>query len=432
MTYKETLNFLFAQLPMYQRIGQAAYKADLSTTLALDQYFDHPHKQYKTIHVAGTNGKGSVSHCLASVLQTAGYKVGLYTSPHLRDFRERIRINGAMIPEQKVTAFVDKHQEIITRLQPSFFEMSVAMAFDYFRDENIDVAVVEVGMGGRLDSTNIITPELSVITNIGKDHTAFLGDSLGQIAAEKGGIIKNEVPLVVGQTQTETCKVFKAIAKERGTSILFADEQYKVSTATLALDDRQVFQIFKGQDVAYVDLKLDLLGNYQSKNIVTVLSSIDQLRRKEFDIKQDHVYQGLNNVVKNTGLLGRWQYLGYNPRIICDTGHNKDGIRMLVEQLLNTPHQKLHIVLGMVNDKDHEAVLKLLPQNAKYYFTKAAIPRSLAENQLKTMAATAGLIGDAYPNVNKAIEAAKKNATPNDLIFIGGSTFIVADALEKF
>lgn len=432
MNYKETLDFLFAQLPMYQRVGKAAYKADLSTTLALDEYFNHPHKAYKTIHIAGTNGKGSVSHSIASIMQEAGYKVGLYTSPHLKDFRERIRINGEVIKEKAVIDFVANHKKIIEDLQPSFFEMSVAMAFDYFKQEAVDVAVIEVGMGGRLDSTNIITPLVAAITNIGLDHTAFLGESLDKIALEKGGVIKKNIPVIIGQTQVETESVFRALAKEKGTTIAFADKELKVSAATLSFDERQVFQIYKGDQMAYANLKLDLLGSYQQKNILTVLAIIEQLPKAHFTISQDNIYNGLENVVKNTGLLGRWQYLGYNPRIICDTGHNLDGISMLVDQIRNTPHEQLHIVLGMVNDKDHAAVLGILPKEATYYFTRASIPRSLDEKALQQMAEKMQLSGNTYPDVHTALNAAKKNANANDLIFIGGSTFIVADALEKY
>lgn len=431
MNYTETLDFLFAQLPMYQRVGKAAYKADLETTLALDTYFQHPHKAYKTIHIGGTNGKGSVSHCIASILQEAGYKVGLYTSPHLKDFRERIRINGEMISEQAVVDFVGQHQQIIQSLQPSFFEMSVAMAFDYFKKEEIDIAIMEVGMGGRLDSTNIISPLISAITNIGLDHTAFLGNSLDKIAYEKAGIIKKDVPLIVGQTHKQTAPVFKTVAKEKETNIVFADQNFEISTATFSIDEKQIFQIYKDEQLVYKDLKLDLLGSYQQKNIITVLACVEQLQKQGVSITTKHLYDGLENVVKNTGLLGRWQHLGYNPRIVCDTGHNLDGMTMLVEQIQNTPHDQLHFVLGMVNDKDHEAVLDILPKKASYYFTKASIPRSLNENTLQEMAQKHGLNGKTYHSVDKALEAAKKNASDNDLIFIGGSTFIVADILEN-
>ena len=431
MNYKETLDFLFAQLPMYQRVGKAAYKADLATTLELDRYFRHPHKAYKTIHIAGTNGKGSVSHCIASVLQESGLKVGLYTSPHLKDFRERIRINGEMITEQAVIDFVANHSEIIKSLQPSFFEMSVAMAFDYFKQEAVDVAIVEVGMGGRLDSTNIISPEVSAVTNIGLDHTAFLGTDLEQIAGEKGGIIKKNTPVVIGQTQKETAPVFMKLAQENSSDIIFADKELSISTATLSVDEKQIFQIRKGEELIYPDLQLDLLGSYQQKNVLTALTIIEQLQKKQFTISTDNIYAGLKKVVNNTGLLGRWQHIGYNPRIICDTGHNLDGMQMLVKQIQNTPHNKLHIVLGMVNDKDHAAVLNILPKQAQYYFTKASIPRSLDENKLKEMAGSCNLKGESYPDVTTALNSAKKNADVNDLIFIGGSTFIVADTLEK-
>lgn len=431
-SYQETLDFLFAQLPMYQRVGTAAYKADLETTLNLDKYFNHPHNSYKTIHIAGTNGKGSVSHCLASVLQQAGYKVGLYTSPHLTDFRERIKVNGQMIPERKVIDFVEKHQAIIQDLQPSFFEMTVAMAFDYFKSQSIDIAVVEVGMGGRLDSTNIIAPEVSVITNIGLDHTAFLGNTLAQVAEEKAGIIKPGVPVVIGQTQEETSQVFIRKAASLNVPIIFADQKLRVPYSTYSLDEKQVFQIISGDEVKYPDLKLDLLGHYQRKNIITVLITLEVLKNKGFDITQEVIYEGLANVVRNTSLLGRWQTLGYNPKIVCDTGHNAEGIELIVEQLKNTAYKQLHFIIGMVDDKDHSKVLSLLPQEATYYFTKAAIPRSMDIEKLQSMAKVHQLSGSCYSTPLLALEAAKKNAYSNDLIFIGGSTFIVADILEKY
>ncbi|MBI9060413.1 MAG: bifunctional folylpolyglutamate synthase/dihydrofolate synthase [Marinilabiliaceae bacterium] len=429
MTYQETLDFLFSQLPMYQRIGKAAYKADLETTLKLDAAFDNPHKSYKTIHVAGTNGKGSVSHSLASVLQEAGYKVGLYTSPHLRDFRERIRINGDMITENAVIQFVEGNKNLLDDLKPSFFEMTVAMAFDYFRKKAVDVAVIEVGMGGRLDSTNIIEPEVSVITNIGMDHTAFLGTSKEDIAGEKGGIIKANVPVVIGQTQPETQSVFEKLANEKGTSIEFADQKYRISVATYSVDEQQVLQIYKNETLLFPDLRLGLLGQYQQKNVLTVLSAIDKMKEKGFEISRQDIYKGLENVSKNTGLIGRWYYLGFNPRIVCDTGHNQDGIEAIIKQIENTAHRELHFILGMVNDKDHDTVLSLLPKNAQYYFTRASIPRSLAEDELKLKAKKHGLHGETYENPILALTAAKKNADSNDLIFIGGSTFVVADVL---
>lgn len=429
MNYQETIDFLFSQLPMYQRVGSVAYKADLHTTVELDNHFYHPHKEYHTIHVAGTNGKGSVSHCVSSVLQAAGYKVGLYTSPHLKDFRERIKVGRQMITEKAVVDFVENNIGILEKLQPSFFEMTVAMAFDYFRKEHVDIAVIEVGMGGRLDSTNIINPELSVITNIGLDHTAFLGNTLPEIAKEKAGIIKADVPVVIGQTQEETENVFKEVAAEIKTIIYFADQLFAVPYATLSLDEKQVFQVYQDGRLIYPDLKLDLLGSYQQKNIVTVLAVLHHLQEKKFSITKEDIYTGLANVVANTGIIGRWHYLGYNPRVICDTGHNIDGMQMIVEQLDNIPHKKLHIVLGMVNDKDHAAILNILPKEAEYYFTKASISRSLDEKVLKEMGEKAGLKGQSYDNVKSAIKNAQKKAGVNDLIFIGGSTFVVADAL---
>lgn len=431
-SYKETLDFLFGQLPMYQRIGKAAYKADLETTFRLDDYFNNPHKNYKTIHVAGTNGKGSVSHSIASILQEAGYKVGLYTSPHLVDFRERIKINGTMISEQAVMDFVSNHQNIIEELKPSFFEMTVALAFDYFSREEIDIAVVEVGMGGRLDSTNIVSPELSIITNIGLDHTAFLGNTLPLVAKEKAGIIKERTPIVIGQTQSETQEIFVNIAKEKNAPIIFADQILKAPYSTYSIDEKQVFQISSDEQVKYADLKLDLLGQYQAKNIVTVLASIEQLVNKGLDINHEHIYNGLSKVVTNTGLMGRWHTLGYNPKIICDTGHNAEGIQLIVDQLKNTAYKTLHFIIGMVDDKDHAKVLSLLPQQAKYYFTKAAIPRSMNPEKLSDMARKHGLQGKIFENPIIALKNAKNIADSNDLIFIGGSTFIVADILENY
>ncbi len=429
MNYKETLVWLFSQLPMYQRQGKAAYKADLNTTLGLDEYFDRPHRKFKSIHVAGTNGKGSVSHMLASVLQESGYKVGLYTSPHLKDFRERIRINGQMISENFVVKFVKDHRLKFEEIKPSFFEMTVAMAFDYFSKENIDVAVVEVGMGGRLDSTNIIKPDLSIITNISIDHTSFLGNSISEIAKEKAGIIKKDTPVVIGETQTETETVFKNFAKEKRTNIYFADQYYKSEYVLLSIDNKQVFNINKDNNIVYSDLKLDLLGTYQKKNLLTVLRSIDLLIEKGYNIKNQAIYSGLERVSKNTGLQGRWQILGFNPTIVCDTAHNLDGITLVVNQLNQIPHKNLHIVVGVVDDKNIESILEILPKNAKYYFTKANIPRALDQNILKEKANKCDLMGDVYGRVQEAFVSAKENAGVNDLIFIGGSTFVVAEVI---
>ncbi len=430
MNYSETLDYLFSQLPMYQRIGQAAYKADLNNTLALDDYFGHPHNSFRTIHVAGTNGKGSTSHSIAAVLQSAGYKTALYTSPHLKDFRERIRVDGNMIPEDAVVEFVAKHSRILEELKPSFFEMTVAMAFDYFRSQRVDVAVVEVGMGGRLDSTNIITPDLSVITNIGLDHTTFLGSTLAEIAGEKAGIIKSGVPVVVGQRNPETDGVFMKHAQAAETTLFFAEDIYNVSWAAYNIDRNQVFNINRDGESVLPNLEFDLKGYYQRKNILTILTAIDLLKLKGYTISQEAVRKGLASVTKLTDLMGRWQEVGYNPLMIADTGHNEHGVREVVAQLANTPYKKLHIVWGMVNDKDPVAVLGLLPKDAVYYFTRASIPRSLDSEILKQHGENAGLNGKNYPDVATAIADAKKNSDVNDLIFIGGSTFVVADALN--
>ncbi len=429
MNYKQTLDFLFSQLPMYQRSGKAAYKANLDNTLALDNYFHSPHKKFKSIHVAGTNGKGSVSHSLASVLQEAGYKVGLYTSPHLKDFRERIKINGQCISESEVVDFVHDHQEIIQQIKPSFFEMTVAMAFHYFATQKVDVAIIEVGLGGRLDSTNIISPDCSIITNISKDHTALLGNTIEQIAREKAGIIKPNIPVIIGESQPKSKAVFLEKSTLENAPIVFADEVYKVTTNTNSIHSTQILHISKNNIPVYDDLEIDLLGNYQSKNMCTVLSAIDILKEKDYKITQANIYNGLSQIVKNTGLLGRWQIIGNNPLMVCDTGHNKAGIALITEQLRHTAYKKLHIVIGMVNDKEIDEVLELLPQNASYYFTKPNIPRGLDAKILQEKAKKYHLQGEIYPSVSEAKKNAKKLSSPNDLIFIGGSTFVVAEAI---
>ncbi len=429
MTYEETTRFLFNQLPMYQRQGKAAYKADLQTTLLLDKYFEHPHKHYQTIHIAGTNGKGSVSHMLASILQQAGYKIGLYTSPHLKDFRERIKINGKQIAKNSVIQFVEKHMEIIDKLKPSFFEMTAAMAFNYFKQEKVDIAVVEVGMGGRLDSTNIISPDLSVITNISLDHTHFLGDTKAQIAKEKAGIIKANTPVIIGESDAETDEVFRNIAKEHNAQFIDATLLYQIPFSTFSADEKQVMQVYSNGVMKYSDLKVSLLGWYQKKNIVTTLAACNTLVKMGYAIDDTNIRKGVEEVISTTGLLGRWQILDRNPRVVCDTGHNEAGIKAVVEQIKNTPHKKLHIIWGMVNDKDTDAILALLPTEATYYFTRAAIPRSMDEKLLMEKAKRYNLRGNSYPNVKKSLNESQKNSTPNDLIFIGGSTFIVADVL---
>lgn len=429
MNYKEVLDFMFLQLPMYQRVGKVAYKANLDNTLKLDAYFNHPHKKYKTIHVAGTNGKGSVSHCLASILQESGLKVGLYTSPHLKDFRERIKVNGDCITENDVVSFVGVHKQMIEELKPSFFEMTVAMAFDYFAKREVDVAIVEVGLGGRLDSTNVVLPACSVITNIGLDHVALLGDTLEKIAIEKAGVIKNKIPVVIGERHADTEHVFIERAQGMNAPLYFAEDSFEVGTAMNGMDATQILQVYKDDVLFYKDLKLDLLGVYQQKNIKTILQTVEVLRGNSFEISFEDVYNGLKSVVDNTGLMGRWQILGANPAVICDTGHNVDGVRELVRQIKQTPYKCLHIIWGMVNDKAIDCVLELLPKEAKYYFVKPNIPRGLETDLLQAEAEKVGLVGESYMEVGDAVGSAKKNAGPNDLIFIGGSNFVVSEVV---
>jgi dihydrofolate synthase/folylpolyglutamate synthase len=427
MNYEQTIDFLYTQLPMFQRTGPAAYKNNLDNTHALDRMFNHPHRRFKTIHVAGTNGKGSVSHLLASMLQNAGYRVGLYTSPHLLNFRERIKINGQMVSEENVCHFVEEFQQKnkVEKLEPSFFELTVMMAFDYFEQQKVDVAVIEVGLGGRLDSTNIINPEISIITNISLDHTNLLGKTIPEIAAEKAGIIKQNTPVIIGETQTESQNVFIAKAKEKNAAIHFADEEYLLSK------NGGTFQFSSEYSLIYKNLTCDLKGNYQQKNINTALASVQSLiNLKKFKLNAKAVKNGLQNVIKNTGLQGRWQQIGNTPKIICDTGHNQDGIKNIVAQLKQEQFEKLHVVFGTVNDKDLSLILPLLPEKAVYYFTKADISRALGERNLKDEAQKYNLHGKAYTNVKNAYQAAKQTASKNDMIFVGGSTFVVAEVLE--
>ncbi|MFV0468597.1 MAG: bifunctional folylpolyglutamate synthase/dihydrofolate synthase, partial [Dysgonomonas sp.] len=425
MNYEETIHYLYNQLPVYQNVGGKAYKEGLDNSLALDNYLDHPHRKYKTIHVAGTNGKGSTSHLLASILQQSGYKVGLYTSPHLIDFRERIRINGEKIPEQYIIDFVARHKTHFEPIHPSFFELTMMMAFTYFADEEIDIAVIEVGLGGRLDSTNIISPIVSVITNISFDHVQFLGNTLEKIAFEKAGIIKHLTPVIIGEAEGEVRKVFEMKADTEHAPIRFAQDQNPIIASDKLDDGSWLFQT-----EAYPNLKGELGGLPQIKNAATVLCTIDVLRKQDISIPQQAIYTGFAMVTKLTGLMGRWQIIQQsNPKIICDTGHNVGGFSYIADQLRSEKYDRLHIVLGMVNDKDISAVLAILPKSATYYFTKASVPRALNENQLKDMATNVGLQGDAYPTVEAAIKAAKSKATLKDFIFIGGSNFIVADAL---
>lgn len=431
MNYQEVIEFMFNSLPMYQRVGAAAYKANLDNTLAFDKITGSPHKKYKTIHIAGTNGKGSVSHSLASILQEAGYKTGLYTSPHLTDYRERIRVNGKKIEESFITEFINSHKNFIKNVKPSFFEMSVALAFKYFELQQVEVAVIEVGMGGRLDSTNIILPELSVITNIGLDHTQFLGNSLAEIAGEKAGIIKQNIPVVIGERQKETEEVFLKKAKEKNSKISFASDNYacKILNSNLKYSSFEVEK--KTSDKSYT-LNFNLSGKYQEKNLVTILETVDNLRNQGFCISDENVKQGLENLIKNTGFHGRWETLSTEPLTICDTGHNKDGLSYTIEQLLSLEFKKLRFVLGFVNDKNVDEVLKLFPKNAEYYFCKAQIPRALDEKILLEKANLVSINGKSFENVSSAYHAAKKDADKNDVIFIGGSTFVVADLLQEF
>ena len=428
MNYNETLNWMFNKLPMYQRIGASAYKADLNTTIEIINYLDNPQHSFKSIHIAGTNGKGSTSHSLASVFQEAGYKTGLYTSPHLRDFRERIRINGEMIPENEVVEFIEKHKNKLEELELSFFEMTVAMAFDYFRKEKVDIAIIEVGMGGRLDSTNVINPELCVITNISLDHVKFLGENEGQIAVEKAGIIKPETAVVIGETQEGSKDVFIETAKEKNSPIFFADKIMECRKDDTYSIEYQKFDIYKSNELYLKDLKYPLLGNYQKKNLATVICALDILK-DSFKIEETHIVNGLANVVKNTSLMGRWQVINRNPLAIADTGHNVAGINEVNRQLAETKYNKLHFVLSVVNDKDIDGILQLLPKEAEYYFCKADIPRGLSADILAEKAINCGLQGKVYESVRKAYSTALDNAQEGDLVFVGGSNFTVAEVV---
>ncbi len=430
MTYQQTLDYLFARLPMFQRVGAAAYKANLDNTNKIVELLGKPHQKLKCVHVAGTNGKGSSSHMIASVLQQAGYKTGLYTSPHLIDFRERIKINGKMISKNYIVDFVEKYKEEFEKIEPSFFEWTVGLAFDYFAKEEVDVAVIEVGLGGRLDSTNVITPKVSLITNISYDHMNLLGDTLEKIAAEKAGIIKARVPVVVSQYQSESGPLFNAVAKELKTAVQFADKNYKVIDHTLK-DDYLNTNILNKVKNTSINLELDLTGTYQLKNVLGVLNTLDVIEKSGFIIEETDIKKGLKQVVKNTGLEGRWQTISEKPLIIADTGHNEDGIKNVIANLKTIEYSHLHFVFGTVNDKDVSKILELLPKEATYYFTKANIPRALDENELFEKAQKLKLKGKAFSSVKSAIEAAKKAVKKNDLILIGGSTFIVGDALAE-
>ena len=409
MNYEETVEYLFNSTPLFQMVGAGAYKPGLENTLLLDEYFNHPHRSFRTIHVAGTNGKGSTASTLAAILEKAGYKTGLYTSPHLVDFRERIRIQGEMIPKDEVVDFVSSHRAFFEPLHCSFFELTTAMAFDCFRRAQVDVAVIEVGMGGRLDCTNIITPDLSIITNISLDHVQYLGDTLEKIAFEKAGIIKKDVPLVLGETLKETRSVFLDRAREAGSGKVYLAQEMEPSI----------------KDVAF-----SLKGSYQEKNLRTILTAVDALREAGYDLKEEDVRYACMHVGQMTGLKGRWQVLSTHPLVVADAGHNTGGIRYVARQIMETGKERTHIVFGMVNDKDISGVLDLMPKACTYYFTKASVPRALDSTLLREKAISHGLRGDSYASVQEAVTSALENASKEDAVLIGGSCFVVADLLR--
>jgi dihydrofolate synthase / folylpolyglutamate synthase len=426
MDYSQTIDFLFTRLPLFSRIGAAAYKSDLTNILALSELLDHPEQKFKTIHVAGTNGKGSTSHMLAAILQKAGYKTGLYTSPHLHDFRERIRINGHMIPESGVIAFTQRIRGAIDQFEPSFFEITVAMAFDWFAEEKVDIAVIEVGLGGRLDSTNIIRPELSVITNISYDHMDLLGNTLEKIAFEKAGIIKPGVPVVIGEEQAETKEVFLSVAGEHHAPLYFASRKW--FPGEWKMEGHLLFvQLTDTHNNNKKNFHLDLTGLYQLKNVVTVTEAVSILNQKGFNISDAVMQQALKQVKPLTGFHGRWDILHEHPLVVTDVGHNEEGIRVIAQQIENTTHEELHIIIGLVKDKEIEKILRHLPREASYYFTKAQIPRALPETTLASIAGRTGLKGNAYPFLKDALEAAVLNANPDDMILICGSVFLAAE-----
>lgn len=439
MNYQQTIDYLYAQLPVFTRVGASAYKADLSNTIELCARLDNPQHQFKTIHIAGTNGKGSTSHMLAAVLQVAGYKTGLYTSPHLKDFRERIRINGEMIGEQSVIDFVADHRQDFEEIQPSFFEMTVGLAFDIFAKDQVDIAVIETGLGGRLDSTNIITPLLSIITNIGWDHMNILGDTLQLIAAEKAGIIKPNVPVIIGEKQDDLADLFIRKAKQQNAAISFASDEWSVVSGEwsvvngyndlLEIEVTPLTTHNSQLTTPPLTLKLDLTGTYQLKNIKTVISAVVELRQQGFVITDDHLKTALRQVKTLTGLHGRWEVLNTNPLTICDTGHNPEGIQEVLMNIAAMQYEQLHFVIGMVNDKDSSKVLSMLPKDAVYYFCRPDIPRGLDAGILQERAKAFGLQGEVYSSVPSALAAAQNAAKTNDLVFVGGSTFVVAEVV---
>ena len=426
MTYTETVEYLFNSTPMFQNVGSAGYKEGLDNTITLDNHFDNPHNKFKTIHIGGTNGKGSCSHTIAAILQSAGYKVGLFTSPHLVDFRERIRINGVMIPEQYVVDFVENEKDFFEPLHPSFFELTTALAFKYFAENNVDIAVIEVGLGGRLDCTNIISPILSVITNIGFDHIQFLGNTLEKIASEKAGIIKNNTPVVIGETTPETRTVFIQKATSTNSAIYLAEENDIILSHQHSHNGGIDYET-----KTYGTIHGELSGLCQIKNTATILTAINVLAKIGFAIQPENIIEGFKHVCELTGLRGRWEKIDENPITICDTGHNVNGLEYIVKQLQQQKYEKLHIVFGMVNDKDIEGVLSIMPKDATYYFCQASVKRAMPSQQLKTLAEAHELKGNTFANVLDAYNSARQNASQNDFIYIGGSSFIVADLIAS-
>ncbi len=434
MSYKDTLDYLYTRLPMFSRIGAAAIKKDLHNTIAICDFLGNPQHKFKTIHVAGTNGKGSTSHMLASIFQEAGYKTGLYTSPHLYDFRERIKINGEMCTQDFVVSFTNKMKGFIEEVEPSFFEITVGMAFEYFAEQKVDIAIIETGLGGRLDSTNIINPELSIITNIGWDHMALLGNSLEEIAAEKAGIIKAGIPIVINEAIPESKTIFIATANKLNAPIYFAEDflelkafQNNWQTALFEFQQPLIHLLDAPLFSKLFTVECDLPGKYQYKNLKGVLVAVQLLAGMGWKLKSSKILKALLNIKQKTGLMGRWECISQNPRIVLDVAHNEHGIHALLEQLETISYQTLHIVTGMVKDKDIDAVLKLLPTNAKYYYTQSHIPRALAANELAVKGNALGLKGDYYEHVNFALDVAKKNANQQDLILVIGSVFLVAE-----
>lgn len=426
MTYSDVLNFLFEHLPMYQRVGTQAVKKDLTNTLLLCEHLGNPETNYPAVHIGGTNGKGSSAHTIAAVLQAAGYKTGLYTSPHLKDFSERIRVNGKPISEESVISFVERHRQFLEQLKPSFFEMTVGLAFQHFAEAKVDIAVIEVGLGGRLDSTNVITPLVSLITNIGLDHTDMLGETLAEIAYEKAGIIKPGIPVVIGNHTDDTLPVFRNKASQTGSPIVLASQQYRIESEVLA-ETYQQFSVYRQNLRHYNHLKLSLLGSYQLKNIPGILATLDNLPMDRFKVTEYDIREGLQNVQRLTGLKGRWQLLSHKPTVVTDTGHNLEAFQEIINQISQYSFHQLHMVLGFVKGKPIREIFKLLPKNAKYYFCEPNIPRALSVDEIASVASGLELMYEVVPEVNNALNEATDKARIDDLIFVGGSSFVVAE-----